>query len=474
MKNLLNIQQLAIICTIIFISLSLPSCTAITAMSDKTAAYEQLEGSVADEGFQAGIDNITQNQRGGRRIYEENNAVSLYLDKGLLEYYAGDYRASTASLSNAERLIEEAFTKSITETAASFILNDNTKEYAGEDFEDIYLSVFNALNYYNLGNTEGALVEVRKLTLPSGKLDMIERKYQALNEKAISAGELPADATIPQVENVIFTNSALARYLSVLFYLSEKNQDAARIEMEQLRAAYASQPTIYKTPLPSSVDNFTRTDNSTPRLDIICFAGMSPIKREKIDIVYFPFLSSEVLRNVNFKLPELVNRPDRIDRIEIVVNDQTFNLELLEDMGAVIRDTFKASYNSIVTKTYMRTLVKYLALDVANYAMRNDDNNEKTETMWETIRRNTVLTGGKALFDATEKADVRMARFLPNKAYVGSCFIAPGTYDITVNYYSNGVLTHSEVKENYTISQNNVNLLQLVNLGFSRGNRNRD
>jgi len=459
---------------LLFCCLVLSSCSVGGAFSNKTAAYERLDASIAEEGFQAGIDSITETQRGRSPLYENNNAVSLYLDKGFLEHYAGDYQASATSLQYAERLIEEAYTKSITEAAASFILNDNTKEYAGEDFEDIYLSVFNALNYYNLGNIEGALVEVRKLTLPSGKLDMIERKHETVNAKATTAAEIPEGITIPQGENVVFTNSALARYLSILFYLAENNQDAARIETQQLRLAYATQPSIYGTNLPSSVSNLEKTDNNT-RLDIICFTGMSPIKREKEEHLFLPIFSSQILNNIEFKLPELVNRPDRIDRIEIEVDDQTFNLELLEDMGAVIRDTFKASYNSIVTKTYIRTFSKYLVLDIANrIRLENNEKKDGKEKTFDSILRSSALIAGKAAFDATERADIRMARFLPNKAYVGSCFIAPGSYNITVNYYSNEVVQRSEVKENYIITANDINLLQLVNLGFNRRGRNRE
>jgi hypothetical protein len=62
------------------------------------------------------------------------------LDKGLLEHYVGNYRDSSQDLENAERLIQDTFTKSVTAGIASYIANDNTKEYPGEDYEDIYLT----------------------------------------------------------------------------------------------------------------------------------------------------------------------------------------------------------------------------------------------------------------------------------------------------------------------------------------------
>jgi len=440
----------------------LTSCAGASS-AKKTAAYEIIDDSIAEDGFQAGIESIATSQESNDPLYDTRNAISLFLDRGILMYYAGEYRDSSNSLQQAERLIQEAFTKSVTESVGSFILNDNTKEYPGEDFEDIYISVFNALNHYNMGDIDGALVEVRKLTLPNGKLDMLQRKYEELNNKSKSAEGMPEGATVPEAQNVVFTNSALARYLGVLFYLADKNEDAARIELEQLQTAFASQKDIYYHSLPSSVSNLTVKNDGRARLDVICFTGMSPIKREETITEVFPFFAASALREVHFKLPKLQNRPDRIDRVEILVNDQTFNLELLEDIGAVIIDTFKARYSSIVTKTYIRTLTKYLALDVANTIAKKDK-----ENAFQTLAREGILRGAKLAFDATENADIRMTRFLPNKVFIGSCFVDPGTYDITINYYSNGELTKSEVKPSYNITANNVNLAQLVNLGMTR------
>ncbi|MDR0494083.1 MAG: hypothetical protein LBG95_00430 [Treponema sp.] len=164
---------------------TLAACLALLFFScaTKSEDYAIIDNAVTKNEFEHGIEAIKKSQDGKKPIYRENNAVSLYLDKGLLEHYAGNYRNSSADLQEAERLIQEAFTKSVTADFASYIINDNTKEYPGEDFEDIYINIFNALNYYNAGNIEGALVEIRKLTWASGKLDMLNRKYDNIDSK---------------------------------------------------------------------------------------------------------------------------------------------------------------------------------------------------------------------------------------------------------------------------------------------------
>jgi len=452
--------------TILLVSLVVFSACATTS-AKKSDLHRKVDESIATEGFQQGINSITEAQDSATPLYDEKNAISLFLDKGMLEHYSGDYRASTYSLQNAERLIEEAFTKSITESIGSFILNDNTKEYPGEDFEDIYISVFNALNYYHLGNTEGALVEVRKLTLPNMKLDMLSRKYEQANTNARQSSEYPTDE-MPVVPSVTFTNSALARYLGIIFYQADKNEDGARIELQQLRAAYAAQPNIYKNPLPKAVETIASSTPSNTRLDIMCFTGLSPIKEEKELQFRFPFFTNPHIRNVKVKLPELVSRPDKIDRIDIEIDGQNHTLELLEDMSAVITDTFNARFATIALKTWLRTLAKYAIQETAYTASEGGQGGGRRGggSPWAAVGRQAAFLGGKLLVDASETADIRMSRYLPGKVYIGSFLIEPGTYDITVKYFSQGSLINSDVKQGYTVQANNVNMMQLVNLGI--------
>jgi len=217
-------------------SLILMSALAIIVLSCGSRpppdAFQEIDQAVSRNDFNAAIAAIVAGQENERRpLYPEKNAVALFLDKGFLEHYAENFRQSSEDLLNAERLIDEAFTKSITQNFMSYIANDNTKDYPGEDFEDIYLSIFNALNFFRMENTDGALVEVRKLTNQNGKLDMLSRKHEnARGSFADGAMELlrglglSLNDALPQDKGFNFSDSALARYLSALFYLSARNR----------------------------------------------------------------------------------------------------------------------------------------------------------------------------------------------------------------------------------------------------------
>jgi hypothetical protein len=449
-KNLFKFYKSSIL--FLLSAIFLFSCAASPAM------FKEMDIAVEQADFSAAIDAIVRGQEGKTTIYPEGNAISLYLDKGLLEHYAGNYANSSNDLQFAERLIEAAFTKSITEGFFSYILNDNIKDYPGEDFEDIYINVFNALNYYNRGSLEGALVEIRKLSSTSGKLDMLSRKYEYKDPKTGATLDNMAKSEtgvseFPAQKQVNFSNSALARYLGALFYQGAGNTDAARIEFEQINRAFTNS-SVYRHPIPSAVDAARNVPPGKARLNIISFAGLSPIKQETRTVFYLPF-SHPVLRIADFKLPVLQRRPSLITRIETVVNGNRFNLELLEDMNAVIEETFNAHYSNIALKTYIRAIIKYAAADIA--AM-------ETARQQGDMAGLLVAAAARTALELSEAADTRMTRYLPGKAYIGGINLDPGTYSVIINYYNgNSIIASMEYKD-VNVKLNGLNILESVNL----------
>ena len=424
-------------------------------------AYKDIDFAVHENNFEAAVSAIETGQEARTPIYSERNAIMLFLDKGLLEHYAGNYEQSSRDLQEAERLIEEAYTKSITANFLSYIINDNTKEYPGEDFEDIYINVFNALNYYKKGNIEGALVEIRKLSISSGKLDMLARKYEYKDPTSgASLEELvrreAGAGTIPRGKPVEFNNSALARYLAALFLLADGNTDGARIEFDQLHRAFLSNRNIYRNPIPDAVEQARDVPEGKARLNVISFTGLSPIKEEEHIDFYFPFQDIPALHIAKFKLPKLVQRPNRIDRIEVVINDKDkFDLELLEDMWAVIAETFSARYTNIVIKTYIRTLLKYAAA----YGTAIEIGKRRGE-----LAALAFALATKVAVEASESADIRMSRYLPNRAHIGGINLDPGTYNVTFNFYSGSRIISSVEHRDVAVRARGLNLIDAVSL----------
>jgi hypothetical protein len=313
--------------------------------------------------------------------------------------------------------------------------------------------VFNALNYYHNGSLEGAMVEVRKLTLPSGKLDMLGRKYEKAEEKAKE--QLKGNQAAPSGKPVNFSNSALARYLSILFYLADGNTDGARIESAGLQAAFSANPNIYSYPIPGCLEDTQNVPNGTARLNVVAFTGLSPIKEEQIIRQPFIFFQNAALTMAQFRLPVLAKRPSGIDRVEVIAGDDVFYLELLEDMGAVMEETFWARYNNIFLKTYIRTIIKYTAADIAATEIGRKSGDAAASLS---------AIAAKLAIDKSERADIRMSRYLPDKAYIGGINLEPGIYNVKVNFYQGGSILASVEYNDVSLNEKGLNLIEAISL----------
>jgi len=158
---------------------------------------------------------------------------------GMLYHYCGDYEQSNEFLTEAEHAIEDLYTKSVGKATASLLLNDNALDYFGEDYEDIYLNIFKALNYLHMNKQEDAFVEIRRV---NNKLNVLEDKYEEIAKQYNESKDKKKEFKIGDNK---FHNSALARYLSMLIYQADGKYDDAMIDLAEIKEAFELQPIVY-------------------------------------------------------------------------------------------------------------------------------------------------------------------------------------------------------------------------------------
>jgi hypothetical protein len=426
-------------------------CASLLFFSCASNQYQQVDELVKNGDYASSAVHIEKNRNS---IYRDKDAILYYLDRGMLAHYATDYNTSLSLLQDGERAIEAAYTKSITQAIGSYILNDTTVEYDGEDYEDIYINVFNALNYYHQNRLEDALVEIRQM---NNKLSFLSTKYGELMT-SLQQQALTNNAEVPSNPDAVteFSDSALARYLGLLFYRGIGEDDDARIDSEMLKVAFANAPHVYSYPLPSSLvrNEELAIPQGKARLNVIGFSGLSPIKEEQT--LRIPLFIS--YNYIKIALPEMLSRHSLVSRIEVkVTGGLRFNLELLEDIDAVAKETFKQKKNLIYTKSVIRAIVK--GVGAATFDVMAQETNDASKSLLF-----SVLGLGTQIFaEASEQADLRISRYFPAKALVGGINLDPGVYDLTINYYSaNGGLIASFNKEQVPVLENKLNLVEVV------------
>ncbi|MDR2491014.1 MAG: hypothetical protein LBD20_06390 [Spirochaetaceae bacterium] len=426
-------------------------------------AYRTIDAHVQRESYETALHEL---QRTHKKVYPKKNAVLLHLDRGMLAHYAGKFSESSKDLEAAEALIEKYYAKSVTQEIASYIANDNTKDYAGEEYENIYINIFNALNYYHQGSLEDALVEIRRV---NEKLVDLEDKYHKAIERARKANKNGSGVTSDAEVN--FNSSALARYLGALLYRADGRSDDARIDFVGIEQAYSSSPNVYPFPCPpafraqGSPGYETAPELAIPagkaRFNIIAFTGLSPYKEEESTIIPLPLPAPNHFARIS--LPRLVNRPSQVTRVAVSLypvlqegeagdspasagEAVAFNLDLIEDMGLAAAETFKASYALTVVKSTMRSIIKQTA--GAGISSIAEEYGGSALGLLAGIFTTIVNT-------ASEQADIRVSRYLPRYAFAGGITVEPGRYRVRVQF-ADGVRYEKPV----TIREGRLNLVE--------------
>ncbi len=418
------------------------SCTSV-------AHYEKIDAAVFAGNYAGGLAEI---EAAKETAYKSKDRVLYYLESGMLAHYAGMHEQSISALNDAERAIEETFTKSISMEVSTYLVNDNSQEYPGEDYEDIYLNAFKALSFYHTGSLDGALVEIRRI---DNKLRFLSTRYGTAITNAQKAA-LEKDENVPAVDSadatVKFNNSALARYLGMLFYRADGKRDDARIDRNEVRLAFANQPGVYNFPVPSSLDAELEIPAGRARLNVIAFTGLSPVKQQ--ETARLQLGSSNWIK---IALPVLVARPVPVTRMEVVLeNGVTFPLELLEDMNAVAVETFKQKAAFIYFKSILRSTVK----TATSMVMKEQAQDRSGELG---LFLAVASLGTQIYAEASEQADLRISRYFPSRASVGGLTLDPGVYNFSVNFYGAGnQLLHQQVFHQFEVQAQKLNLAEAI------------
>ncbi|RLC54905.1 MAG: hypothetical protein DRH89_08780 [Candidatus Cloacimonadota bacterium] len=406
------------------------------------------------------------------KFYKEKEKALYYVDAGMLHHYNGDFEQSNTLLSKAETAFDELYTKSLGRGAASMLLNDNVLEYSGEDYEDVYLNVFKALNYVELNKFDDAFVEIRKI---NGKLSLLEQKHKKMAKQYNSSKDKKKNFETGKNK---FHNSALGRYLSMLLYRAEGKMDDARIDKEKIDEAWQLQSHIYNFSKPSLNSYLNRSDKA--KINIISFTGRSPDKKantlyihteknllvigttkenphgkqslETLDLI--PWKDMKKGYHFKFQLPFMKTRKSNIGRIEVIIDDNiAIDLQQIEDIERVALETFKIKEPIIYLKTITRTIIKGLFAAKRKQEMKKKIDNK--------LLGFAARLATDALVDATENADLRIARFFPAKTSITEIEVTPGIHNIKVKYYSkNGSVLFVDDIGDKNVSSSGLNLFE--------------
>ncbi len=417
--------------------------TALSLFLAGCGSTEALQRAVDENIGRGDYSQAVEQIKGNQKLYGDKNTVLYDLDIGLLYHYLGEADSSNKFLLDAEREIDELYTKSISQEVLSFVINDNILPYEGEDFEKVMVNMFLALNFAEKGMTDDALVEARKVDL---KLREYSRAYGDKNT---------------------YKEDAFIRYITGALYESAGEINDAFIAYRNSYEAYKSYQKNYGTPAPgfllddlartASLNSFNderdefeslggkpfdvRRERHEGSILVVTYVGQGPKKEQIRPSVSIPD-SAGIIHTFQIALPKFVPRyaGGREYSVQAVSPSDSAltTAELAQDVTAIASKALDERLTMIYLKSGGRALLKFLAAEKAKSELKKNGN---------TFANIFGSIAIDLLVGATEQADTRAWRILPAQIHLARMNVKPGAYNLNV-VCSDGKFTRRDVVVN--------------------------
>jgi len=359
----------------------------------------------------------------GEKEYGKKSRLLYLFDKTSLSHYASDWETSNQALEEANTLIDELYTTSISSEAASFLVNDMSLPYVGENFERVMLHVLGMLNYAALGQKDNALVEAR-------------RADERLKEYAAKVGE----------GKVGYREDALARYVSAVLYEGGSKQDLwdAYLDYKKADEAYDLYAQLYSTAKPTrlkaDLQRFAEGLGEREDLEkwrqrdgVLPFVPLSQTRRDQAELVVLlydglaPFKVSKSLnlpvtladgtaQYFTMALPAFIVRAPSVPQAQLLVGGESIPFELFQDINSIAVRDLQDRLALITVKATARALTKFQAARAVQAQAREAGGAMEV----------LAFLGTNLYTLASEQADVRSWRTLPGRIWIARSTLDPG------------------------------------------------
>jgi hypothetical protein len=377
-----NLPRLFIGLTTLVLVLVLPGCATYSL------SVAQVETATANRDLDGAIKTLDDLKLSGP------DETLHHLNKGILLRLQGNYAESNKHFDAAKNLMEKLNAISITEQLASVTVNDTMKAYEGLPSEQLMLYAFEALNYAQSGDIDGAAVEARQFDV---KQHLIAEKY-----------------------NAKYLSGAFVRYIDSMVYEAAGEKDEARIDMENAIAGYKIQNSGF--PVPQGLtDDLKRINAGKPTPSEVVFILHNGLG---------PTLSEEIIRVVNPKpqngsamfslaVPKFTRRSVPVARVVLSSKDGSASSEIVEDVNNIGERSAKDRLPIIIARGVARMVAKSVAVGEAK-------------------KQGGELAGflANVATAVSERADTRSWNLLPGNILMARLPLAAGKHDLTATYYS--------------------------------------
>ena len=445
------------LCLPVLLGLLIP----VEGCAPKISRYALVEQSLGSGDF-TGADRIIQQ---AEQEYGSKSRVLYGMDRGMTLHLAGEYEASNLHLEAADAGVEDLYTRRISTEIKAFLINDTQLPFEGEPFEQVLINVMKALNYALVGQWDEALVEVRRVDHRLNVLaDRVEdeTKYRDDPFARYLSGilyELTGDlnnafiayrnayesyqSARPWLQTSVPRSlpSHLLRVTEALHFSQEHDSyrkqfgEVAWRPWKEIRDLAQVIVISYNGRAPRKEDLFLDLPLSLEGLNLVLLAKLAtgsdnnPERRAAESVLYG--LSGDVVR---VALPKLVRQKTQVSHSRVSLSGTEgateATTELVHNVTAAATKALEDRFAAIAVKAVARAATKFaLAEGVQRGAEEAAGENPDSLA---SVLVDIVGIIGKIWAIASEEADKRGWRTLPDEIQIARVWVPPGDYELRV------------------------------------------
>ena len=383
-------------------------------------SFTAIENDLAAQDYRAALQAL-EKQRHPKR-----DQVLYLLNKAMLERMNSNFAASNETFEAAKSRMAELYGVSLREQALSVTINDATRSYTGETYEQVLVHLYMALNYLQLGNLFDARVEALQ----------VDEQLQEITQ---------------QVPESRYTEDAFARYLAGMIYEELGERSDAMISYRKAYEAYLSYGQKFGVTIPDylkhdllrlsqqlgltqemrqyenefGIDHWMSAEELAQKGELVFILndGLAPILREHAVTVLDPGSG----HFVRIALPAYESRPVPVTGARVAAGSGIARAELAEDIDAIAVKDLEGKMPAITARAVARAVLK------AQMAKAAQENARRQNQNGSAAAGAVVALAVEVAGLATERADTRSWLTLPARIYLARLPLSPGTYTVKVD-----------------------------------------
>jgi hypothetical protein len=369
--------------------------------------------------------------------------------------------SSNTYLLEAARIFDDLFARSVTNEAASFMINDNVRPYRSRPYELVLLHQVIALNFLAQGNVESALVESRATQLLMNELERKDKngtKYSTdgmfhyVSSIAYDAAGKSDDAMISLFHSVrafqkgpVTLPGPVKEYAYHMLILNGRAEDIklldiaidtakpkpaglANDETEIILVGYAGRgPALVEDRWWGTyirggmlIMNYTAADGSVATMQL----PAPPLPQKEYEKAAKGKENSiGTTFHVSFALPSVKRVPSQTTYFTIAPAGgdsaaQPFVTTEINNFDLQAQKNLDDIRGATLTRTAVRVVLRTIAAQKAKSEMKTDS----------PIANRLIGLGTDLLADQLERADTRSCFLIPKTVQVARIPVKPGTY----------------------------------------------